>query len=218
MALSHRVERIAEQIREELSQILATEVSDPGVGLVTITRVKVTADLSLARAYWTVLGEGKERTKRPRRSTARCRTCGISWPAPHPAPRARAQVPVRRVGWPRTTASSGSSTSCTSSAKSIPSSRAGRHARRADAGEPACSEGDGCRRPAMRLPRPTSRRLRRTRSGMSLHSSPPAELIAAIHRGQRFYVTSHQRPDGDAIGSAVAWRSPCSRSASRRRW
>ena len=63
MALSHRVERIAEQIREELSQILATEVSDPGVGLVTITRVKVTADLSLARAYWTVLGEGKERTE-----------------------------------------------------------------------------------------------------------------------------------------------------------
>lgn len=63
MALTHRVERIAEQIREELSQMLATEVSDPGVGLVTITRVKVTADLSLARVYWTVLGEGKEREK-----------------------------------------------------------------------------------------------------------------------------------------------------------
>jgi ribosome-binding factor A len=63
VALTHRVERIAEQIREELSQMLATEVSDPGVGLVTITRVKVTADLSLARVYWTVLGEGKEREK-----------------------------------------------------------------------------------------------------------------------------------------------------------
>ncbi len=62
MALSHRVERIAEQIREELSQMLATEVRDPGVGLVTITRVKVTADLSLARVYWTVLGEAKTRT------------------------------------------------------------------------------------------------------------------------------------------------------------
>lgn len=61
MALSHRVERIAEQIREELSQMLATEVSDPGVGLVTITRVKVTADLSLARAYWTTLGEARDR-------------------------------------------------------------------------------------------------------------------------------------------------------------
>jgi ribosome-binding factor A len=61
MALSHRVERVAEQIREELSQMLSTEVSDPGVGLVTVTRVKVTADLSLARVYWTVLGESKER-------------------------------------------------------------------------------------------------------------------------------------------------------------
>lgn len=61
MPLSHRVERIAEQIREELSQMIATEVSDPGVGLVTVTRVKVTADLSLARVYWTVLGESKER-------------------------------------------------------------------------------------------------------------------------------------------------------------
>jgi ribosome-binding factor A len=62
MALSHRVERIAEQIREELSQMLATEVRDPGVGLVTVTRVKVTADLSLARVYWTALVEGKART------------------------------------------------------------------------------------------------------------------------------------------------------------
>jgi ribosome-binding factor A len=59
----HRTERVAEQIREELSQMLATEVRDPGVGLVTLTRVKVTADLSLARAYWTILGDEKERAK-----------------------------------------------------------------------------------------------------------------------------------------------------------
>ena len=39
---------------------------------------------------------------------------------------------------------------------------------------------------------------------MSPHSSPPPELLAAIARGRRFLVTSHQRPDGDAIGSAVA--------------
>jgi ribosome-binding factor A len=61
MALTHRVERIAEQIREELSPMISTEIRDPGVGLVTITRVKVTADLSLARVYWTVLGEAKDR-------------------------------------------------------------------------------------------------------------------------------------------------------------
>ncbi|MGD9904479.1 MAG: 30S ribosome-binding factor RbfA [Vicinamibacterales bacterium] len=61
MPLSHRTERVAEQLREEVSQILATEVSDPGVGLVTVSRVKVTPDLSLARVYWTILGDAAAR-------------------------------------------------------------------------------------------------------------------------------------------------------------
>lgn len=39
---------------------------------------------------------------------------------------------------------------------------------------------------------------------MSRHSNPPPELLAAVARGRRFVVTSHQRPDGDAIGSAIA--------------
>jgi ribosome-binding factor A len=63
MPLTHRTERIAEQLREEVSQILATEVADPGVGLVTVSRVKVTPDLSLARVYWTILGNDEERKK-----------------------------------------------------------------------------------------------------------------------------------------------------------
>ena len=70
MALSHRVERIAEQIREEVSQILSTEVADPGVGLVTVTRVKVTPDLSLARIYWTTMGDAAQR-KRTAKALAR---------------------------------------------------------------------------------------------------------------------------------------------------
>jgi ribosome-binding factor A len=63
MALSHRVERIAEQVREEISQILATEVRDPRIGVITVTRAKVTGDLSLARIYWTVMGDAAERKK-----------------------------------------------------------------------------------------------------------------------------------------------------------
>jgi len=39
---------------------------------------------------------------------------------------------------------------------------------------------------------------------MSPYSSPPPDLLATIARGSRFLVTSHTRPDGDAIGSAVA--------------
>jgi ribosome-binding factor A len=63
MALTHRVERIQAQVREEVSQMLATEVRDPGVGLVTVTRAKVTGDLSLARIYWTMIGDLTERKK-----------------------------------------------------------------------------------------------------------------------------------------------------------
>ena len=63
MALTHRVERIQKQVQEEVSQMLATEVRDPGVGLVTVTRAKVTGDLSLARVYWTMIGDAAERKK-----------------------------------------------------------------------------------------------------------------------------------------------------------
>src|SRR5262245_26163597 len=41
--------------------MLATEVRDPGIGLVTVTRAKVTGDLSLARIYWTIIGDAGER-------------------------------------------------------------------------------------------------------------------------------------------------------------
>jgi phosphoesterase RecJ-like protein len=35
-------------------------------------------------------------------------------------------------------------------------------------------------------------------------TNPPAELIERVRSGQRFVVASHQRPDGDAIGSSFA--------------
>jgi phosphoesterase RecJ-like protein len=35
-------------------------------------------------------------------------------------------------------------------------------------------------------------------------TTPPSELLDAIVKGRRFVVASHQRPDGDAIGSAFA--------------
>lgn len=38
---------------------------------------------------------------------------------------------------------------------------------------------------------------------MTGDGKPPAELLAAIRSGSRFLVASHQRPDGDAVGSAV---------------
>lgn len=51
---SHRKERIAEAIREELGEILLFSLQDPRVpDVLTITGVKVTADLQLARVAFT---------------------------------------------------------------------------------------------------------------------------------------------------------------------
>jgi len=52
-----RTIRLAEQIRVEVGDILAREVHDPGVGFLTLTRVKVTADLLQARVFYTAMGE-----------------------------------------------------------------------------------------------------------------------------------------------------------------
>jgi ribosome-binding factor A len=56
-----RPARIGDQIRAELSDLLTRDVKDPGIGFVTITYVKVSADLQVARVYYTLLGEPSAR-------------------------------------------------------------------------------------------------------------------------------------------------------------
>jgi len=55
-----RAERLAEQIREELSLIIGGEVEDPRVDSVTVTAVKLAADLRTAKIYVSVLGTEDE--------------------------------------------------------------------------------------------------------------------------------------------------------------
>ena len=52
-----RTIRLGEQIRQDLGDLLAREVRDPGIGFVTITRVRVTEDLLQARVFYTALGD-----------------------------------------------------------------------------------------------------------------------------------------------------------------
>jgi len=52
---------VADQIRGELALLIAREVHDPGIGFVTLTRVHVSADLQLARVYYTALGDETSR-------------------------------------------------------------------------------------------------------------------------------------------------------------
>ncbi len=55
-----RPERLAEQIREEVSLIIAGEVEDPRVGFATVTDVKLSADLRHAKVYVSVIGTENE--------------------------------------------------------------------------------------------------------------------------------------------------------------
>ena len=67
MAQGHRPDRVGDQIRETLSEMLTRgAVHDPGIGFITITRVKVSADLQVARVFYTSMGDEKAR-----RETAR---------------------------------------------------------------------------------------------------------------------------------------------------
>jgi ribosome-binding factor A len=56
-----RQTRVGEQIRVELTELLARDVHDPGIGFLTITHVKVTPDLQQARVYYTTIGDDKAR-------------------------------------------------------------------------------------------------------------------------------------------------------------
>jgi ribosome-binding factor A len=53
--VTRRTERVGEQIRDVLARLLREQVSDPRIGLVTITRVDVAPDFSNARVFWSAL-------------------------------------------------------------------------------------------------------------------------------------------------------------------
>jgi len=59
--LSRRTERVAEVIRHEVGQIIVSKLSDPRIGFVTVTRVEVSPDLSVAKVFVSVLNQkGRE--------------------------------------------------------------------------------------------------------------------------------------------------------------
>lgn len=58
---TRRTQRVGENIREVLGELIQRQVKDPRVGFVTITAVRVTPDMQRADIYYTVLGDEQER-------------------------------------------------------------------------------------------------------------------------------------------------------------
>jgi ribosome-binding factor A len=63
MPQGSRPDRVGDQVRQELAELIAREVQDPGIGFLTITRVKLTPDLQQARVFYTAIGDDKQRAE-----------------------------------------------------------------------------------------------------------------------------------------------------------
>jgi len=63
MEMSRRQARIARIIKEVASRVILYELSDPRIGLVTVTRVEPTPDNRYAKVYVSVLGEREDISK-----------------------------------------------------------------------------------------------------------------------------------------------------------
>lgn len=61
MSSPERQRRLADRIKVIVAQVLETRIKDPRLGFITITDVRVTADLREASVFYTVLGDDAER-------------------------------------------------------------------------------------------------------------------------------------------------------------
>lgn len=55
-----RGQRVADQIQRDLAEIIAYELKDPRIGMVTITEVQVTPDYAHAKVFFTMLPDDAE--------------------------------------------------------------------------------------------------------------------------------------------------------------
>lgn len=56
-----RMDRVNQQFKREIGNIIHHELGDPRLGFVTVTHVSVSRDLQNARVYFTVLGDAVQR-------------------------------------------------------------------------------------------------------------------------------------------------------------
>ncbi|MEM5819130.1 MAG: 30S ribosome-binding factor RbfA [Desulfitobacterium hafniense] len=56
----HRSNRLAETLKQEISQLIREELKDPRIGFVTVTSVEVADDLGNAKVYISVLGDSQQ--------------------------------------------------------------------------------------------------------------------------------------------------------------
>ncbi|HDR8067641.1 TPA: 30S ribosome-binding factor RbfA [Bacillus cereus] len=56
-----RANRVGEQMKKELGDIISRKIKDPRIGFVTVTDVQVSGDLQIAKVYISVLGDEEQK-------------------------------------------------------------------------------------------------------------------------------------------------------------
>ena len=62
-SVPNRSYRVNDQIQRDLAELIARELKDPRVGMVTISEVKLTPDYAHAKVYFTLLKDSPEEVK-----------------------------------------------------------------------------------------------------------------------------------------------------------
>jgi ribosome-binding factor A len=65
-----RLARLTQQIKQRLAEVLQRDISDPKLGMVTITRVELDTEFTQCKAYWSVLAGSDQEEKAKRDSAA----------------------------------------------------------------------------------------------------------------------------------------------------
>jgi ribosome-binding factor A len=60
---SHRHERLADQMRDEVAEMVAAELKDPRIGLASVCGIELSPDYRHVRVLVTVLGEADEQDR-----------------------------------------------------------------------------------------------------------------------------------------------------------
>ena len=67
----HRDNRISEELKKEISDILFHEIKDPDIGFVSIVLVDVSHDLRVAKVYYSVMGSDAD-IEKTQKAIKRC--------------------------------------------------------------------------------------------------------------------------------------------------
>ncbi len=59
MAVNHRKSRVADGVRDEVAMIISREIRDPRLGFVTVIRVEMPVDQSVARIHVSPMGDAR---------------------------------------------------------------------------------------------------------------------------------------------------------------